>query len=276
MNILKNLFRSRDKPRNNVGGGWNFLFGGTSAGKHVNETTAMQTSAVYACVRILAEAIASLPLHTYRRMADGGKEVHLYHPLYRLLHDEPNPEMTSFVYREVLMSHLLLFGNAYSQIVRDGRGYPIALYPLLPNRMTVERANNGRLIYTYQTDKGVVTFRREDVLHIPGLGFDGLIGYSPIAMAKNAVGMSIATEEYGARFFSSGATPGGILEHPGTIKDIKRVKESWESGYQGVGNAHKLAILEEGMKFHPVTIPPEQAQFLETRKYQLGEIARIY
>ena len=174
------------------------------------------------------------------------------------------------------MAHLLLFGNAFSQIVRDGRGYPVALYPLLPNKMIVERANNGRLVYIYQAEKGVVKFRKEDVLHIPGLGFDGLIGYSPIAMAKNAVGMSIATEEYGARFFSNGATPGGILEHPGTIKDIKRVKESWETGYAGVGNSHKLAILEDGMKFHPVTIPPEQAQFLQTRKYQISEIARIY
>jgi len=273
MNILKSLFRSRDKPKNHVGGGWNFLFGGSSAGKHVNETSAMQTSAVYACVRILAEAIACLPLNVYQRTSDNGKTLHTDHPLYRLLHDEPNPEMTSFVWREVLMAHLLLFGNAFSQIVRDGRGYPVALYPLLPNKMIVERANNGCLVYIYQAEKGVVKFRKEDVLHIPGLGFDGLIGYSPIAMAKNAVGMSIATEEYGARFFSNGATPGGILEHPGTIKDIKRVKESWETGYAGVGNSHKLAILEEGMKFHPVTIPPEQAQFLQTRKYQISEIA---
>jgi HK97 family phage portal protein len=131
-------------------------------------------------------------------------------------------------------------------------------------------------MYTYKSDKDVTLFRREDILHIPGLGFDGLIGYSPIAMAKNAVGMSIATEEYGSRFFANGATPGGILEHPGTIKDVKRVKESWEAGYQGTDNAHKMAILEEGMKFHPIAIPPEQAQFLETRKYQIGEIARIY
>jgi len=276
MRIIKNLFRSRNKPSTVIGGGWNFLFGGTPAGKAVNEITAMQTSAVYACVRILAEAVASLPLHVYQRQPDGGKAVDHDHPLYHLLHDEPNDEMTSFVWRETLMSHLLLWGNAYAQVVRDGRGYPIALYPLLPNRMTVERANNGRLIYTYQSDKGVIPFRREDILHIPGLGFDGLIGYSPIAMAKNAVGMSIATEEYGSKFFANGATPGGILEHPGTIKDIKRVRESWEAGYQGVSNAHKTAILEEGMKFNQITIPPEQAQFLETRKYQIGEIARIF
>jgi len=276
MRIFKNLFRSRDRPRGHVGGGWNFLFGSTPAGKMVNETTAMQTSTVYACVRILAEAVASLPLHVYQRQPDGGKVIDHDHPLYRLLHDEPNDEMTSFVFRETLMSHLLIWGNAYAQIVRDGRGYPIALYPLLPNRMTVDRANNGRLIYKYKSDRDVIQFNRENVLHIPGLGFDGLVGYSPIAMAKNAVGMSIATEEYGSRFFANGATPGGILEHPGTIKDIKRVKESWEAGYQGVDNAHKMAILEEGMKFHQISIPPEQAQFLETRKYQIGEIARIF
>ena len=144
MRIIKNLFRSRDKPRTIVGGGWNFLFGGTPAGKMVNEITAMQTSAVYACVRILAEAVASLPLYVYQRQPDGGKSMDYEHPLYRLLHDEPNDEMTSFVWRETLMSHLLLWGNAYAQIVRDGRGYPIALYPLLPDRMTVDRANNGR------------------------------------------------------------------------------------------------------------------------------------
>jgi len=276
MKIIKNLFRSRDKPKTIVGGGWNFLFGGTPAGKMVNEITAMQTSAVYACVRILAEAVASLPLHVYQRQPDGGKAVDYEHPLYRLLHDEPNDEMTSFVWRETLMSHLLLWGNAYAQIVRDGRGYPIALYPLLPDRMTVDRATNGRLTYHYKSDRDVIQFRKENVLHIPGLGFDGLIGYSPIAMAKNAVGMSIATEEYGSKFFANGATPGGILEHPGTIKDIKRVKESWAAGYQGVVNAHKVVILEEGMKFHQITIPPEQAQFLETRKYQIGEIARIF
>src|SRR5215469_18607715 len=142
--------------------------------------------------------------------------------------------------------------------------------------MTVERANNGRLVYTYKSDRDVITFSREQILHIPGLGFDGLIGYSPIAMAKNAVGMSIATEEYGAKFFANGANPGGVLQHPGTIKDIQRLKDSWNSSYQSASNAHKMAILEEGMKFKQVTIPPEQAQFLETRKYQIGEIARIF
>jgi HK97 family phage portal protein len=279
---LPALFRGKPapahaaKPSNVVGGGQQFLVGPTASGKLVNEHTAMQTSAVYACVRILSESIASLPLHVYQHSDDGGKQPKPSHPLFRLLHDEPNPEMTSFVFRETLMSHLLLWGNAYAQIIRDGRGQAVALYPLLPDRMAVDRNPQGEIIYTYQGDKGQAKLTREQVLHIPGLGFDGLIGYSPIAMAKNAVGMSLATEEYGARFFANGANPGGVLEHPGTIKDIARVKESWNVGYQGSSNAHKVALLEEGMKFHQIGIPPEQAQFLETRKFQINEIARIF
>ena len=277
MSIFSGLFRSRDKPKNRVGGGWNFLFGGTTSGKAVNERTAMQTSAVYACVRILAESVAGLPLHVYERTANGSKSTKPSHPLYRLLHDEPNREMTSFVFRETLMSHLLLWGNAYAQIIRDGRGFPIALYPLLPDRMAVDRNENGELVYTYQSDKGQVKLRRENVLHIPGLGFDGLIGYSPIAMAKNAVGLALATEDYGAAFFANGANPGGVLEHPGVIKpeQADRLRESWQSQFGGA-NAHKVAVLEEGLKFHQMSIPPEQAQFLETRKFQINEIARIF
>ena len=277
MSIFSGLFRSRDKPKNRVGGGWNFLFGGTTSGKAVNERTAMQTSAVYACVRILAESVAGLPLHVYERTANGSKSTKPSHPLYRLLHDEPNREMTSFVFRETLMSHLLLWGNAYAQIIRDGRGFPIALYPLLPDRMAVDRNEIGELVYTYQSDKGQVKLRRENVLHIPGLGFDGLIGYSPIAMAKNAVGLALATEDYGATFFANGANPGGVLEHPGVIKpeQADRLRESWQSQFGGA-NAHKVAVLEEGLKFHQMSIPPEQAQFLETRKFQINEIARIF
>ena len=285
MSIFSGLVRSRDKPQNSLPGRLSFLFGGTASGKAVNERTAMQTTAVYACVRILSEAVAGLPVHIYRYRADGGKERVPLHPLYRLLHDEPNPEMTSFVFRETLMSHLLIWGNAYAQVIRNGRGQAVALYPLLPNKMDVGRGRSGELLYTYYRDAdesgfspkgGYVTLRRDEILHIPGLGFDGLIGYSPIAMAKNAIGMSLATEEYGASFFANGANPGGVLEHPGVIKDIQRVKDSWNSAYQGSGNAHRVAVLEEGMKFQAIGIPPEEAQFLETRKFQVNEIARIF
>lgn len=276
MNIFNLLSRSRDKPKNSLPGStYSFFFGSTTSGKTVNERTALQTTAVYACVRILSETIASLPLHTFR-YTDRGKDKALDHPLYYLLHNEPNSEMTSFVFRETLMSHLLLWGNAYAQIIRDGRGQILSLYPLLPDLMTVDRAANGEIIYQYRTDRGVYLLRREEVLHVPGLGFDGLIGYSPIAMAKNAIGMAIATEEYGASFFANGANPGGVLEHPGVVKDPKRVRESWNAVYQGSSNAHRVAVLEEGMKFQAIGIPPEQAQFLETRKFQINEIARIF
>ena len=285
MGIFSGLFRSRDKPTDStVGSRYAFYMGGSSSGKVVTERSAMQMTAVYACVRILSEAIAGLPLHMYRYKEDGGKEKALDHPLYLLLHDEPNPEMSSFVFRETLMTHLLLWGNAYAQIIRNGKGEVVALYPLMPNKMTVSRDETGQLYYTYQKSQEelpkdntyTVTLHPSDVLHIPGLGFDGLVGYSPIAMAKNAIGLAIATEEYGSKFFANGAAPSGVLEHPGTIKDPKRVRESWMSQFGGSANSNKIAVLEEGLKYTPISISPEQAQFLETRKFQINEIARIF
>lgn len=151
MSPLKNLFHSRDKPTNSLNSNYSFFFGSTTSGKTVNERTAMQTTAVYSCVRILAETIASLPLQTYK-YTDTGKEKATKHPIYNLLHNEPNPEMTSFVFRETLMSHLLLWGNAYAQIIRDGRGQVMALYPLMPDKMTVDRTSNGEIYYEYQKD----------------------------------------------------------------------------------------------------------------------------
>ena len=259
--------------------------GSTTSGKAVTERSSMQMTAVYACVRILSETVAELPLHLYK-YSDNGKEKAIDHPLYRLLHDEPNPEMSSFVFRETLMTHLLLWGNAYAQIIRDGKGDIVALYPLMPNKMTVDRDENGQICYLYnrssddaptmKTNSFTVKLSASDVLHIPGLGFDGLVGYSPIAMAKNAIGLAIATEEYGAKFFANGAAPGGVLEHPGTIKDPNKVREAWQSQFGGSGNANKISVLEEGMKYTPISISPEQAQFLETRKFQINEIARIF
>ena len=274
--ILSKILRARASPTNQIwSSAYNFFFGSTTSGKVVNERTAMQTSAVYACVRILAETIASLPLHTYS-YTDKGKEKAINHPLYYLLHTEPNPEMTSFVFRETLMGHLLLWGNAFAQIIRDGTGKVLALYPLMPDKMTVDRTEKGDLYYIYNKDGLLYPLRNDEVLHIPGLGFDGLVGYSPIAMAKNAVGMAIATEEYGAKFFANGAAPGGVLEHPGVVKDPARVRDSWNSLFGGSSNAHKVAVLEEGMKFNAIGIPPEQAQFLQTRKFQTEEICRIF
>ena len=285
MGIFSGLFRTRDAPQNRTAGSsYSFFLGQSSSGKRVNERSAMQMTAVYSCVRILSEAIASLPVHVYKYNDSGGKEKALDHPLYFLLHDEPNPEMTSFAFRETLMTHLLLWGNAYAQIIRNGKGDVIGLYPLMPDRMTVDRDEKGHLYYQYrmsqddaQTMKGqTVILQPKDVLHIPGLGFDGLVGYSPIAMAKNAIGLAIAAEEYGSKFYANGAAPSGVLEHPGTIKDPARLRESWTQTFGGSSNSNKVAVLEEGMKYTPISISPNEAQFLETRKFQINEIARIF
>lgn len=172
------------------------------------------------------------------------------------------------------------------------KGEIVALYPLMPDRMTVDRDEHGRLYYEYLVYDGddvdgrtgtdpkangkIVRLHPADVLHIPGLGFDGLVGYSPIAMAKNAIGLAIAAEEYGSKFYANGAAPSGVLEHPGTLKDPGRVRESWQSTFGGSSNANKVAVLEEGMKYTPISIAPNEAQFLETRKFQINEIARIF
>lgn len=283
MSFWNRLFKPKIEDYS-ISSRYRFLMGPTAAGKTVNERSAMQLTAVYACVRILAEGIAGLPLHLYKCGKNGSREKAVDHPLYFLLHDEPNPEMTSFVFRETLMTHLLLYGNCYCQIIRDGRGQVAALYPLMPNQMLVDRDEKGQLYYTYlrsgeEADtmkKGTVYLLPEDVLHIPALGFDSLVGYSPIAMAKNSIGMGLACEEYGAKFFANGAAPSGVLEHPGTIKDITRLRESWNAIYGGSKNAGKVAILEEGMHYSSISISPNEAQFLETRKFQVDEIARIF
>ncbi len=274
---------SRDRPIDRTEGSqWTFRFGPTPAGRRVDERSAMQTTAVHACVRILAEAVACLPLHLYRYRDDGGKEKALDHPLYRVLHDEPNPEMTSFIFRETLMSHLLLWGNAYAQVVRNGRGEVVGLYPLLPDRMDVDRDGDGRLVYTYSPSEtsrfrgGTVKLPPDQVLHIPGLGFDGLVGYSPIAMARQAIGLGMAADEYAASYLKNGASPSGVLEHPGTLKDPTRVRESWQGMFSGSGNAGRVAVLEEGMKYQPISLSPEASQLIQTRKFQIDEIARIF
>ena len=185
--------------------------------------------------------------------------------------------VVSFVFREVMLAHLLLYGNSYSQIIRSGKNSVVGLYPLLPDHMDVDRDSKGNLTYTYTTSDGkTVSIKPRDILHIPGLGFDGVMGYSPIALEKNAIGLGIASEEYGSKFFSNGARPSGILTHPNTVKNPKALRESWNSAYGGSSNSNRVAILEEGMKFEPIAIPNNEAQFLETRKFQVDEICRIY
>ena len=260
-NPFTRLFRARDKPskrtspKDAVSAAPTFYFGSSISGKSVTARSAIQVSTVYACVRVIAETVASLPLNVFEATDKGGVKA-LEHPLQRLLHDEPNPEMTS---------------------LRTGRNGIVGLYPLLPDHMEVDRDSRGKLAYTYTTSEGrMVRLDPTDVLHIPGLGFDGVMGYSPIALEKSAVGLSIAAEEYGSKFFGNGAMPSGVLTHPNTVKDPKRLRESWNAAYGGSANSGKVAILEESMTFTPISIPNDAAQFLETRKFQVTEICRIF
>lgn len=263
-----------------------FVFGKSDSGENVNEKSAMQIATVYACVRLLAETIAGLPLHLYRHTdnTELGKERAADHPLYKLLYRLPNPEMTSFTFRETMMTHLLLWGNAYAQIIRDGRNNILSLYPLLPENMQVDRDKQGRIVYIYTSytdetpklENKQVIFRSDEILHIPGLGFNGLIGFSPIAMMKNALGMNLAVEKYGSAFFKNGAQPSGVLEHPGVLKNPERIRQNWSDVYGGPQNAHKVAVLEEGMSYKAISLPPEDSQFLSTRQFGVNEICRIF
>ena len=261
-----------------------FVFGKADSGETVNEKSAMQIATVYACVRLLAETVAGLPLHMYRFINDTDKERAKDHPLYKLLYRQPNPEMTSFSFRETMMTHLLLWGNAYAQIIRDGRNNILSLYPLLPENMEVDRDKQGRIVYIYtsysdETPKlqnKQVIFRADEIFHIPGLGFNGLIGFSPIAMMKNSLGMNLAVEKYGSAFFKNGAQPSGVLEHPGVLKNPEKIRENWSDVYGGPNNAHKVAVLEEGMQYKAISLPPEDSQFLSTRQFGVNEICRIF
>ena len=261
-----------------------FVFGQANSGERVDERSAMQISTVYACVRLLAESVAQLPLHLYRVTDYDGQEKAPDHPLYKILYREPNPEMTSFSFWEAMMTHLLLWGNAYAQIIRDGKNGVLGLYPLLPENVEIDRTDKGELYYIYHaytdevpgdTNKDIL-FRRDEILHIPGLSFNGLVGFSPIAMMKNSLGTTMAVEKYGSSFFKNGAQPSGVLEHPGVLKDPQKIRDNWTAVYGGAGNAHRVAVLEEGMSYKPISLPPEDSQFLSTREFGVEEICRIF
>jgi len=250
----------------------------SSAGVSITEERALKYSAVFGCVRVLAETVASLPLHVYRRLEGGGKERATDHYLYDLLHVLPNPELTSFEFRELQMVYLTLWGNAYAEIEFGKNGKPVALWPLRPDQMQVRRVD-GELVYEYQSNAvGRVTFPWYKIFHIRGLSTDGVVGLSMIRIAREAIGLGLAAEEFGARFFDNDARPGIVLEHPGTLSEeaLEHLRKSWEAKHKSLADKHRVAILEEGMKVHEVGIPPEDAQFLETRKFQVNEIARIF
>jgi len=254
--------------------------GKAKSGVVVNEQSALRVTAYLAAVKIISETVASLPLIVYRRLQPRGKERAPDHPLYTVLHDQVNSEMTAYQFRETLQGHILNWGNGYAEIERDGAGRVIGLWPLLPDRTWPERDPvTQRIRYrTTLPDGEQVLLPFERVLHIPGFGFDGLVGYNPVKLAREAIGMALATEQFGAEFFGQGATPSGVVEYPRALSEeaYNRYVKDIREAYEGLSRAHRLMILEEGMKYTQVTIPPEEAQFLETRKFQVSEIARIF
>ena len=251
----------------------------SNTGIAVSEMSSMRSSAVYACVRVLAETIASLPCPVYKRLEGGGKERVYSHPLYPVLNAEGNPEATAFTVRETLVAYLALWGNAYAEIEFGGGGQVLGLYPLRPDRMTPKRNDANQLRYEYlKGGTDTKELKAEHVLHIPGLGFNGLEGKSPIALQREAIALGMAAEEFGARFYDNDASPGGILTTDEVIEEEagKKLKSSWTAAHSGLDNKHKVAVLDGGMHWEAIGIPPDDAQFIETRKFQVNEIARIF
>lgn len=248
--------------------------GGSKAGVYISEENSMRYAAVQACVRVLSEDIAALPLYLYRRTGQGGKERAADHPLYPLLRLAPNPEMTAIAFKEALMVNVLLTGNAYAFIEMNGAGRVMALWPMMSSEVQPYRTEAGAIRYR----AGRVDLSAAEVLHIPGLGYDGLMGMSPISYARETIGLGIAAEEFGGQFFKNGTHLGGVITVPGHLSDdsFERTKTQFQQMYRGLQNSHGVPLLEGGATYQQVGIAPEDAQFLETRKYQRSEIAGIF
>ena len=249
----------------------------TSSGIAVNSDSALTMSAVYACVRVLAETIASLPVVTYSKTGKG-KSRDEDHPAFTLLRESPNSEMSSYSFIETMMTSVLLTGNAYAEIQRNGRGDPVGLHFIPCDYVSPSRTTSGRLVYRIRTSKVDVVLEKAEILHFAGLSTDGIIGISPIGKMREAIGMGLATQEFGANFFRNATRPSGILETPTKLTDdaVDRLRDTWRESFQGSGSTGSVPILEQGLTWKKMTIDPEDAQFLSTRRFQTAEIARAY
>lgn len=248
------------------------------SGVHVTPETALRAAAVYACVKIISEDVASLPLGIFRRLANGGSERDRNHPIDELLSTRPNAWQTAVEFREFLMFDVLLRGNAYAEIVPGRRGFANSLEPLFADRVTPRRIENGEVRYEVRPAVGGMrVLNQAEVLHLRGYGPTGIVGFAPIEQAKDIVGLAIATERHGSLLFKNMAVPSGVLEHPGEVseKAAKRLKDSWMKA-QGGTNQLSTAILEEGMKYNVITMNSKEAQFIELRKFQVLEVARFF
>lgn len=248
------------------------------SGVNVSGDTAMNFSAVFCAVNIIAGSLASLPLQLYKRVGDG-KELYHDHPLFDILHNQPNPEMTSYLFRETLQGHLLLWGNAFAEIIPDSLGRPAQLWPWNPTAVKVKRDDSNKIFYEVREDASKTRIvPAERMLHIPGMGFDGRVGYSVLTKAREAFGLGLGMEEFQARFYGQGTNIGGVITHPAKLDDIahERLKKTWADSYGGLSGAHKTPVLEEGMTYKQFGMPLDDAQFLESRIYQISEMARWF
>ena len=250
------------------------------AGMTVTHDTAYQLSAVFSCVRVIAETVGQLPWRVYRALPNGGRDVIADSPISAILQRRPNPEMTAFTFRETMLAWALTWGNGYAEIVRDAAGRVAELWPIAPDRVNPTRDRETReLFYEISNPQGPKTLvPAADMFHIHGLGFDGIEGYSVISMAARSIGLGLAADQFGASFFGNNTVVGGILKHPATLSDAaqSRIKEDWASRRQGPMESHRPMILEEGMSWEQLGIPPEDSQFLETRKFQVQDICRWF
>jgi HK97 family phage portal protein len=257
-----------------------FILGGfarkSSSNEIVDEESALTLAAVWAAVRLLSETIGMLPAHVMRYDEKGNLNIDIKHPLYKLIHDEPSPFDTSFTFRETMQAHLTLWGNAYALIVRKGDATPVELQIVHPSDVSEIIKKKSKLFYKVKDVAKLVP--SEDMIHVPGLSFDGIKGYSPIDVAKETIGLGIALQKFGGEFFANGASFGGIVEYPGKLSEPaqKNILDSLKKKFTGEGNRHKIQLFEEGMKYNPIGIPPEQAQFILSRKFQISEVARIF
>lgn len=274
------FFSSLFGPTSMSSGGSGFfnLLGGpkTNAGVQVSEFNAVTLPAVYACVRVISDAISMLPVGVYRQEGDKTKLVK-GHPASQLLNIRPNDRMTAFTYRSTSLHHSLLWGNGYSEIERTNGGEPVGLWLALPDRTWPELESDGHLQYQTNIQGNSKTLDASDVCHVPALGFDGVVGYSPVSVARQAIGLGLAMETFGAKFFGNDSKSGGFLKHPGklTPEAIVRIRAGMDA-QSGLDQSHRPKVLEEGMEWIQTTINPEDAQFLESRDFQVADIARIF
>jgi HK97 family phage portal protein len=256
---------------------WSLAGTQSLSGETVTEHTALTYSAVWDAVNLISNTTSALPLHLMQRKGQK-KRIADDRKLYSVLHDQANEYMTAMIFRKVMMSHILTWGNGYAEIVRNGYGEVVALWPITPNRVRLEMDEERKLFYRIRVDSQDVILPRERVLHVTGPSFDGFLGYSVIAMARKSIGLGMAMESFGSMYFGSGTHPGVIVSHPMKMDPVTKsnLQTALTDSYSGLGKSHKLMLLEEGMKLESVGIPPEDSQFLESRQFQIPEVARWF